>query len=187
MPQNNDESKTQDIETVDSLKEKLEEVQAKADDNYSEYLRARADLDNTRKRSLKDVENARKFSIERFTKELLNVLDSIEQGLQTTENIQNNDANTLREGMILTQKMLLDTFQKFGVSILTVEVGQPFNPNEHQAIAAQETDEYAPNIVMSIMQCGYVLNERILRPARVVVSKASENDEKDHKHVDLKA
>jgi molecular chaperone GrpE len=187
MSENSENPNTQDNDTVESLKAALEEANAKAEENHNEYLRARADLENTRKRSLKDVENARKFSIEKLVKELLNVLDSFDQGLQATESMTSDEVNSVREGMTLTKKMFLDTLVKFGVKTLEVQTGTMFNPAEHEAIAAQESDDHEPNTILTVVQSGYALNERILRPARVIVTKAGESREKEHKHVDLKA
>lgn len=187
MSEQDENQNTQDNDAIDALRKELEEAQNKAEENYSEYLRARADLENTRKRSLKDIDNARKFSIEKFAKELLNVLDSFDQGLQATEGMESAEISSVREGISLTKKMFLDTMLKFGVQAINVEPGVQFNPAEHEAIAAQESEDHEPNTVLVVVQSGYALNDRILRPARVIVAKAGENSEKEHKHVDLKA
>jgi molecular chaperone GrpE len=145
----------------------LAAAEAKAAENWSSYLRAMAELDNYRKRTEREIDNARKFAIERFAQELVNVGDSLEAGIQTgTAN-----PNALLEGAEGTLKQLYKAFEKGGIKVLD-PIGQPFDPQWHEAMVAQESPQ-APNTVLSVIQKGYSLNGRLLRPARVIVSKAA--------------
>jgi molecular chaperone GrpE len=145
----------------------LAAAEAKAAENWSSYLRAMAELDNYRKRTEREIDNARKFAIERFAQELVNVGDSLEAGIQTgTAN-----PNALLEGAEGTLKQLYKAFEKGGIKVLD-PIGQPFDPQWHEAMVAQESPE-AANTVLSVIQKGYSLNGRLLRPARVIVSKAA--------------
>ena len=132
-------------------------------------MRTRAELENLRKRSQRDLENAHKFALERFSQDLLQVWDSLELGFQAAQD-ENADVQKLREGTELTLKLLSDVMNKNGVEQIHPE-GQPFNPEFHQAMAMQERDDVAPNTVVAVMQKGYLLSGRLLRPAMVMVSK----------------
>lgn len=150
----------------------LEDARNKADELWNELLRGRAELENIRKRAQRDVESAHKFGLEKFALELLPVRDAMELGLAAATG-ETDDVATLREGMELTHRKLTATLEKFGV----VEIdptGEPFNPEFHQAMSMQQSAEQAPNTVLMVMQKGYLLNDRLLRPAMVVVSKAAE-------------
>ena len=150
------------------LAAKLAEVEEKANKNWQLYVRAQAELENARKRAEKDIENAHKFGLEKFAMELLSVKDSLELGLGA----EDADAEKLKEGTALTLKMLTQAMEKF--SIETVDpVGKPFDPNLHQAMTIQESSEYPPSTVISVMQKGYLLNDRLLRPAMVIVTKSA--------------
>jgi molecular chaperone GrpE len=141
-------------------------LQALADENWDRYLRAAAELENVRKRSVRDMENARKFALERFATELLAVRDSLEMGLQAAEAAGVAD---LIEGSRATLKQLVSTMERFGV----VEVdpqGEAFDPTLHEAMTMQPSAEVEPNTVLTVFQKGYTLNGRLLRPARVVVA-----------------
>ncbi len=150
------------------LQEALQQAQAKAQENWDKLLRVQAELDNLRKRSQRDLENAHKYAIERFVAELLPVKDSLELGLGHSR--EQADAEKLHEGMELTLKMLAQVFDKFHVQEIDPQ-GQPFDPAFHQAMTLQENSELPPNTVISVMQKGYILNGRLLRPAMVIVSK----------------
>ncbi|MCH9693813.1 MAG: nucleotide exchange factor GrpE [Gammaproteobacteria bacterium] len=143
----------------------LEELQAKADENWNRYLRAAAELENVRKRASRDVENAHKFALERFGKELLGVRDSLEMGLAA----ENADADSLREGSVATLKLLGTAMQQFGIEQIDPE-GEPFDPEFHEAISMQPSDNVEPGSVVSVVQKGYSLNGRLLRPAMVIVA-----------------
>jgi len=129
-------------------------------------LRERAELENQRKRVVRDIEMARKFANERLLGDLLPVFDGLEHGLLA----DTNDASALREGMDLTLKALLKVGEGNGLKVVD-PIGQPFNPELHQAMTMVEAGGVAPNTVVAVMQKGYVLNERLLRPALVTISK----------------
>ena len=130
-------------------------------------LRERAEIENQRKRLQRDLEQARKFANERVLGDLLPVCDSLERGLA----VQTADAGSLREGMELTLKALLKVAESNGLKAID-PVGQPFNPEQQQAVSMVEVPGTAPDTVVAVIQKGYVLNERLLRPALVTVSKA---------------
>ncbi len=144
----------------------LAELKALADENYDKYLRAAAELENVRKRATRDVENAHKFALERFCTELLAVKDSLEMGLAAADKA---DAQSLLEGKKATLKLLTATMERFGVVELNPE-GQPFDPQEHEAMTVQPSADVEPGSVLTVLQKGYALNGRLLRPARVVVA-----------------
>lgn len=143
----------------------LAELQAKADENWERYLRASAEIENVRKRAGRDVENAHKFALERFGKELLAVKDTLEMGLS----VEGASAESLLEGSNATLKLLSSTLERFGI----VEVdpaGEPFDPEFHEAISMQPSDDVEPGSVVTVVQKGYTLNGRLLRPAMVIVA-----------------
>jgi molecular chaperone GrpE len=146
----------------------LAAAEAKAAENRDSYLRAVAELDNFRKRSEREVDNARKFAIERFAQELVTVGDALEAGISAGAA---NPGPALLEGAQATLRQLQRAFEKAGIKILD-PVGQPFDPEWHEAMAVQESREYPANTVLSVIQKGYSLNGRLLRAARVIVSKA---------------
>lgn len=142
------------------------ELQARADENWEKYLRAVAEADNIRKRAARDVENARKYALERFISELLAVRDSLEMGLAAAEGA---DADSLLEGSQATLKQLASTMERFGVEEVDPQ-GEPFDPERHEAMTMQPSREVEPDTVLTVYQKGYLLNGRLLRPARVVVA-----------------
>jgi molecular chaperone GrpE len=157
----------------------LTDARSKADEHWDQLMRTRAELENLRKRSQRDLENAHKFALERFSQDLLQVWDSLELGFQAAQD-ENADVQKLREGTELTLKLLSDVMSKNGVEQIHPE-GQPFNPEFHQAMAMQERDDVAPNTVVAVMQKGYLLSGRLLRPAMVMVSKAGSAPSIDEK------
>jgi molecular chaperone GrpE len=161
----------------------LQDAKTKADQYWNQLLLARAEVDNTRRRSERDVENAHKYALEKFVRELLPVKDSLELGLAAAAG-EGSELEKLREGMELTLKMLGAAMEKFGVSEVDPK-GEKFNPELHQAMAMQESPNSEPNSVLTVYQKGYVLNERLIRPAMVVV--ASSPAEKKGPSVDEKA
>lgn len=154
---------------VPDLQTKLEEALAKSDEYFDQLVRAKAELDNVRKRSQRELENAHKYAIEKFINELLPVIDSMELGQQATQSA--TDVNTLKEGVDMTLNMFFQLLEKFDIESLN-PVGDHFDPQFHQAMSIQESAEAAPNSVLAVMQKGYLLSGRLLRPAMVVVSKA---------------
>lgn len=153
----------------DNLAEQLAAAEAKAAENWDQFVRAKAEADNAMKRAQREIENARKFAVERFAGDLLTVVDSIDMGLQAASD--DADVTSLREGMELTQKQLATVLERFNVETLN-PVGEKFNPEFHEAMTMVPSPEHEPNSVMDVIQKGYTLNGRLLRPARVVVAKA---------------
>jgi molecular chaperone GrpE len=156
-----------------SLEEQLEEARKKADENWNLLLRSKAELENMHKRVKRDVEAAHKFGLEKMASELLAVRDSMELGLGAAQ--ESTDVQSLREGAELTLKMLIQVMEKFGIQQVNPEK-EKFNPDLHQAMTLQESSELEPNTVITVMQKGYTLNDRLLRPALVTVSKAPATD-----------
>jgi molecular chaperone GrpE len=150
----------------------LAAAEARAAENRDNYLRAVAELDNFRKRSEREIENARKFAIERFAQELVTVGDALEAGINAGAA---NPGPALLEGAQATLRQLHRAFDKAGIKIID-PAGQPFDPAWHEAMIAQESRDLAPNTVLSVIQKGYSLNGRLLRAARVIVSKAPGED-----------
>jgi molecular chaperone GrpE len=148
---------------------RIEEAEGKAREYWDQLLRARADLENERRRFRRELENAHKFGLERFVQSLLPVKDSLELGLAAAN--ESADVEKLREGMDLTLKMLQSTLDKFGVGEIN-PIGERFNPEQHESMSSQESASVEPNTVMTVYQKGYSLNDRLLRPALVVISKA---------------
>jgi molecular chaperone GrpE len=147
----------------------LEDARSKADENWNLCLRLQADLDNLHKRSERDLANAHKFALERFAQELLPVRDSLEMGLVTSAGGQIDPAR-LQEGVELTLQMLTTALGKFGITEIDPQL-ERFNPDFHQAMSLQERADVEPNTVVTVVQKGYLLNDRLLRPAMVIVSQ----------------
>lgn len=152
------------------LSEELAVAQAEAKRNYELLLRTQADMENARRRAQQDIENAHKFGIKRLVEELVPVLDSIEQGLQTKNDTGADALKHVLQGLEMTYTMLLNTLKKHGIEQLNPE-GNKFNPEYHEAMSMVPAAEgVAKNTVMTVFQKGYLLNGRLLRPARVVVA-----------------
>ncbi len=160
------ESATQ--ESLESLQQQLEQAQAELAEKAEQVLRAHAEADNIRRRAERDVQNAHKYALEGFVESLLPVLDSLEQGL--AQPATSDESKALKEGMELTLKMFIDTLAKKNVEQID-PVGEAFNPELHEAMSMQENADYEPNAVIAVFQKGYLLNGRVVRPARVVVNK----------------
>lgn len=153
-------------ERIAELEAALVQAQQHERDNV---LRAKAEMENVRRRSEQDVEKAHKFALERFAGELLPVIDNLERALDMSDKTNSELASTI-EGIELTLKSLLDAVRKFGLDVVG-DTLVPFNPEVHQAMTMLESEEYEPNQVIMVMQKGYTLNGRLIRPAMVAVSK----------------
>jgi molecular chaperone GrpE len=153
---------------LQQLTEELETSKARAQENWDRLLRMQAENDNLRKRSERDIENAHKYALEGFTKDLLPVKDSLEMGLAAA--VGETGEGKIKEGTEMTLKLFTDVLEKHGLEVVDPE-GEPFNPDHHQAMSMQENIELNPNTVMTVMQKGYLLNGRLIRPAMVIVSK----------------
>lgn len=151
------------------LAARVEELEQAVGEAKDQALRAAAEVQNVRRRAEQDVDKARKFALERFVRELLPVVDSLEKALDA----MGEEANEVhREGVSMTLKLQLDTLGKFGVEAVEPQ-GEPFDPQYHEAMAMVPNPELEPNTVMDVMQKGYLLNGRLVRPAMVVVSQAA--------------
>ena len=158
--------------STEALERDLTQANEKVQQNWDKLLRVQAEMDNLRRRTEKDVQNAHKFALEGFAKELLPVIDSLELGLNAASG-ENADITSLREGVELTLKQFSAALEKFKVVVVD-PTGEPFNPEQHQAMAMQPSDEVAPDCVLQVFQKGYLLTDRLLRPAMVVVAQQSE-------------
>ncbi|MEM7378229.1 MAG: nucleotide exchange factor GrpE [Pseudomonadota bacterium] len=152
---------------------RCEAEMARAEEQTALALRLHADMENLRKRAARDVENAHKFALEKFANELLPVRDSLEMGLDAAQQ-DDADLQRIQEGTDLTLKMLVSAMEKFQL-VAVDPTGEAFDPERHQAMTMQESAEHAPNTVLAVMQKGYTLNDRLLRPALVMVSKAADS------------
>lgn len=150
-----------------ALQEQLTLAEKTAHENWEKSVRAMAELDNVRRRASIDVTNAHRYGAEKLLTSLLPVVDSLQQALQLAEKASDT---AMHEGLELTMKLFLDVLQKSDVQEID-PMGLPFNPQEHEAMSMQEVPGTAPNTVIAVFQKGYKLNDRLIRPARVIVSK----------------
>ncbi|HET8902563.1 MAG TPA: nucleotide exchange factor GrpE, partial [Saccharospirillum sp.] len=144
-----------------------------AQQNKDRYLRAEAEMVNVRRRVEKDIENAHKFGQEKLVREILDVADNLERTLAAIET-ETEEVKPLKEGVEMTLKSLLDSFEKFSITVINPE-GEPFDPQLHQAMSMVENPDMEPNTVMAVMQKGYALHGRLVRPAMVMVSKGGQS------------
>lgn len=149
----------------------LAAAEAKAQENWNSYLRSVAELENYRKRSEREIDNARKFAIERFAQELVTVGDALEAGIGAGAS---TPGPAMLEGAQATLRQLHRAFEKAGIKLID-PAGQPFDPEWHEAMVAQESRDAPANTVLTVIQRGYSLNGRLLRPARVIVSKSPDD------------
>ncbi len=158
--------------TIEELKQELEESRQKAHDNWDKAVRTQAEMENLKRRTQKDLEDAHKFALTGFAKGLLPVFDSLVLGLQAATG-DSEDVKKFREGSELTIKQFEALFAKFNIVAID-PMGQPFNAEQHQAMLMQVVEGAEPNTVVNVFQKGYLLNGRLLRPAMVVVAKSAE-------------
>ena len=167
-----------EADPVDELQQALEEVE-----KYKDLaLRAEAEMQNLQRRTARDVENAHKFALEKFLQNLLPIVDSLEKAIEAAEQAAGSEDDPMLEGVRLCNKLLLDLLGREGIEIID-PVGEPFDPNEHQAISTVENPEMEPNSVFAVVQKGYRLNGRLVRAAMVMVTKppagAEEQDDRE--------
>ena len=155
--------------TIESLTEQIEALKASVAESLDNAVRAQAELDNVRKRAARDVQNAHKYALDKFVNELLPVLDSMELGINASENVE--DVSSLREGMDLTMKLFSSSLEKSGVSPVAPQNGDKFNPDQHEAVTVQEVEDVESGSIVATLQKGYELNGRLIRPAMVIVAK----------------
>ena len=173
-------SKEVDVEEQKQVEDPLEEAIARVQELEAQLaetakkeqdllLRTRAEIDNIRRRTEQDVEKAHKFALEKFAKDILNTIDNLERALATPANIEDESIKALFDGVELTLKELLATVARFGVEPVGV-VGEVFNPDLHQAISMQPMEGFETNQITTVLQKGYLLNGRVIRPAMVMVA-----------------
>jgi molecular chaperone GrpE len=155
-------------EVMPSMEEMLQTSELKAKEHYDAWMYAKAEGENIRRRALEDVSKAQKFAVERFSNEMLAVMDSLQAGLS----VQNTTVENFKSGMELTLKQLTSVFEKFNITEIN-PIKEKFDAHKHQAIGMVDSEQ-EPNTVVSVMQKGYSLNDRVLRPAMVMVAKAKE-------------
>ena len=166
--------KQQETEPILTLEEELEKEKEKASENYDQMLRLQAEIENIRKRTLKDIENASRGSIERVIMELLPVLDSFDLGLSLkTETIE--QYKIFKEGQVATLKLITSLLEKLSIEIID-PVEMKYDPELHEVISLQEDGSTEPGYIIQVVQKGYRLRDRLLRPARVIVSAAEQED-----------
>ena len=167
-PEEADEGQEKVSEDVADLLQENERLKMEVGESVDKALRATAELENIRRRTSRDIENAHKYALERFVNELLPVIDSMELGINASQSAE--DLESLREGMDLTLKKLFDCLEKFGVKAID-PAGEKFDPEWHEAVSMQELEGSDSGQVVTVMQKGYELNGRLVRPAMVVVAK----------------
>ncbi|WP_133129443.1 nucleotide exchange factor GrpE [Legionella yabuuchiae] len=156
-----------DHPSYSELEEKLTLAEQQAHEHWEKAVKAMAELENVRRRVQRDVENAHRYGLEKFVDSLIPVVDSLEQALQLAEQEKNS---AMHEGLELTMKLFLDVLKKHGVEQLNPQ-GEAFDPQLHEAMSMQESADAKPNTVLAVFQRGYKLNDRLVRPARVIVAK----------------
>lgn len=157
-----------DVEVMPSQEEIIKDLELKAQEHHDAWLRAKAEAENIRRRAQQDIANAHKYAIEKFAGELVAVKDSLEAALAATENAT---VENYKSGVELTLKQLVSAFEKSGLGEIN-PVGEKFDPHRHQAIGMVDSDQ-EPNTVVNVLQKGYVIGDRVLRPALVMVSKSN--------------
>jgi molecular chaperone GrpE len=156
---------------VNELQSALAAAEARALESRDLYMRALAEIENVRKRAARDVEQAHKYAIDRFANDLIGVKDTLELGVSTMNAPGAAGGDALRSGTEATLKLLAKAFEKAGLTEIE-PLGEPFNPELHEALAQQPSAEHVPDSVLQVVQKGYQLNGRLLRPARVIVARA---------------
>ena len=164
--------------TLEEALKKLVDAEEVASRTNDDLLRVQAEMQNLRRRSEQDIEKAHKYSQEKFSTELLSVMDNLERALAAAANHEDDTVKAIYEGVDLTLKSFTDCFNRFHIDAVD-PMGEPFDPQLHQAMTIIENAEVEPNTVIEVMQKGYTLHGRVIRPAMVVVSKEPEHETKD--------
>lgn len=166
----NEKNENEDILSLEQALEKIEEAELAADKAKDDVLRVQAEMQNLRRRTEQDVEKAHKYGQEKFSLELLSVMDNLERALDAASQHDDETVKAIYDGVNLTLKSFMDCFSKFNIEVVD-PIGEPFDPQKHQAMSIQESPEAEPNTVISVLQKGYTLHGRVIRPAMVMVSK----------------
>ena len=165
--------------TLEEVLEKLAEEKEGAARARDDLLRVQAEMQNLRRRTEQDIEKAHKYGQEKFSTELLTVMDNLERALEAASGHEDETVKTIYEGVDLTLKSFTDCFNRFHIGSVD-PMGEPFNPQLHQAVTILENPDVEPNTVIEVMQKGYTLHGRVIRPAMVVVSKEPESENKNN-------
>lgn len=162
-------------EVVEGEESEVEVLRAQVKEAQEQMLRSQAEMQNVRRRAEIDVEKAHKFALEKFVKELLPVADSLEKAVESTEGKENDGelVASIREGVDMTLNLFMNSLGKFNVEQLN-PVGEPFDPQQHEAMSMVPSPDAEPNSIVAVVQKGYLLNGRVVRPAMVVVAKAED-------------
>ena len=166
----NEQNETEDLLSLEQALEKIEEAELAADKAKDDVLRVQAEMQNLRRRTEQDVEKAHKYGQEKFSIELLSVMDNLERALDAASQHDDETVKAIYDGVNLTLKSFMDCFSKFNIEVID-PLGEPFDPQKQQAMSIQESPEAEPNTVISVLQKGYTLHGRVIRPAMVMVSK----------------
>ena len=169
-PQNSEQSGSSEDLSVEQALEKLAAAQLTAENAKDDLLRVQAEMQNLRRRTEQDIEKAHKYGQEKFSIELLSVMDNLERALTAASEHEDDSVKAIYDGVDLTLKSFVDCFSKFNIETLD-PLGEPFDPQIHQAMGMQENPDVEPNTVIAVMQKGYTLYGRVIRPAMVMVSK----------------
>jgi molecular chaperone GrpE len=164
------------VDPLKEMEEKVETLEKEAAENHDRLLRMAAEFDNYKKRATREMNDFRKFANENFAKALLPVIDSMDLAIESSSNDKHVN-NSMVEGVNMTLKEILKIFEQFGVKRFE-SIGNTFDPNIHQAVMQEETDKFPENTVSKELQKGFMIHDRLLRPAMVVVSKKSEKQKK---------
>jgi molecular chaperone GrpE len=156
-------------ESIRELEQKLADATGEARENYDRLLRVSADFENYKKRMNREMDDLRKFAIQSLVKDLLPIIDNLELALKSASDHLDEGGNQLRDGVALTHKEILKILDRYSVKQIDA-LGQPFDPNFHEAVMREEDEEHPPNTIINELQKGYLLHDRLIRPSMVVVS-----------------
>ena len=175
-----DEVESEADEEQGASRTETEALEAKVKEYQEQMLRSQAEMQNVRRRAEIDVEKAHKFALEKFVKELLPVADSLEKAVESTEGHESEGevVANIREGVEMTLTLFTNSLQKFNVKQLN-PVGEPFDPQQHEAMSMVSAPDAEPNTIVAVVQMGYTLNDRLVRPAMVVIAKAESGPKVD--------
>ena len=171
-PQNSEQSDSSEDLSLEQALEKLAAAQLAAENAKDDLLRVQAEMQNLRRRTEQDIEKAHKYGQEKFSIELLSVMDNLERALTAASEHEDDSVKAIYDGVDLTLKSFIDCFNKFNIETLD-PLGEPFDPQIHQAMGMQENPDVEPNTVIAVMQKGYTLYGRVIRPAMVMVAKGA--------------
>ncbi|MBO6558362.1 MAG: nucleotide exchange factor GrpE [Pseudomonadales bacterium] len=177
-PEGDEASQGEAVDSEQNAAEGLQKVLEEVEKYKDAALRAEAEMQNMQRRTARDVENAHKFALEKFLQNLLPVVDSMEKAVEAAEQASENEDDAMLEGIRLCHKLLVDVLGKEGIEVID-PMGEPFDPNEHQAMSMVENPDMEPNSVFAVVQKGYRLNGRLVRAAMVMVTKAPAATEED--------